>query len=119
MIPYNMTEAESLLAELIWAREPVRSGELVKLASQRLGWKKSTTYTVLRRLCRNEIFQNQAAVVTAKISREEYTGRTKDPHLPENHSVSLPAPAPAPLKQRTPGEGDIEEQAVLIEEYKE
>ena len=70
MVSYIMTEAENLLAELIWEREPLGSGELVKLASQRLGWKKSTTYTVLRKICENDIFQNKGAVVTSKISRE-------------------------------------------------
>ena len=90
MVTYIMTEAESLLAELIWEKEPVRSGELVKMAAQRFGWKKSTTYTVLRKICENDIFQNQAAVVTAKISKEEYTGRKGEQYLQENHNGSLP-----------------------------
>lgn len=73
MAAYMMTETERLLAEVIWDAEPLGSGELVKLASQRLGWKKATTYTMLRKLCKNGIFQNKGAVVTSKISKEAYT----------------------------------------------
>ena len=58
MFTYIMTEAEMLLAELIWQNEPIGSGDLVKLAAEKLDWKKSTTYTVLRKICENEIFQN-------------------------------------------------------------
>ena len=50
---------ESQFAEIIWSNEPLPSGELVKLCEQKLGWKKSTTYTVLKRLCERGIFQNE------------------------------------------------------------
>ena len=59
MVIYVMTEAEMQLAQIIWEREPLHSGELVKLAAERLNWKKSTTYTVLRKICENDIFQNK------------------------------------------------------------
>ena len=51
MVIYVMTEAENQLAQIIWDQEPVGSGQLVKLAGERLNWKKSTTYTVLRKIC--------------------------------------------------------------------
>ena len=54
MVIYVMTEAEMQLAGIIWEHEPVGSGELVQLAREKLGWKKSTTYTVLRKICKNE-----------------------------------------------------------------
>ena len=119
MVSYIMTEAENLLAELIWEREPLGSGELVKLASQRLGWKKSTTYTVLRKICENDIFQNKGAVVTSKISREEYMGSKGEQHPEENHNGSRPNFVPAFLKRKKPGKNDIEELVTLIEEYKD
>ncbi len=65
MYIYLMTEAETQLAELIWERQPLPSGELVKLAAASLNWKKSTTYTVLRKLCENGIFRNEKTVVSA------------------------------------------------------
>lgn len=119
MVTYIMTEAESLLAELIWEKEPVRSGELVKMAAQRFGWKKSTTYTVLRKICENDIFQNQAAVFTAKISKEEYTGRKGEQYLQENHNGSLPNFVAAFLKRKKVSRDDIEELVTLIEDYKD
>lgn len=60
---------DTRFAELIWQREPVSSTELVKLAAKELDWKKSTTYTVLRRLCERGIFQNQGGTVTSLISK--------------------------------------------------
>lgn len=119
MVIYNMTEAETLLAELIWEREPIGSGELVKLAAQRLGWKKSTTYTVLRKICENGIFQNKAAVVASKMSREEYINRKGEQYLEENYNGSLPNFVAAFLKRKKLTKKQIEELVVLIDEYKD
>ncbi len=119
MVTYHMTEAESLLAGLIWEHEPIGSGDLVKLAAQRLGWKKSTTYTVLRKICENGIFQNKAAVVTSKISREEYIRRKGEQYLEENYNGSLPNFVAAFLKRKKLSKKQIEELVVLIDEYKD
>ena len=59
---------ESQFAEIIWSNEPLPSGELVKLCEQKLGWKKSTTYTVLKRLCERGIFQNEKGMVSARMT---------------------------------------------------
>lgn len=59
MSEYTMGAIEMRFAEIIWEHEPVSSGELVKLCEQELNWKKSTTYTVLRRLCQKGIFTNR------------------------------------------------------------
>ena len=117
MVTYNMTEAETLLAELIWEQEPIGSGNLVKLAAQRLGWKKSTTYTVLRKICENGIFQNKAAVVTSKMSREEYINRKGEQYLEENYNGSLPNFVASFLKRKKLSKKQIEELVVLIDEY--
>lgn len=119
MIVYIMTEAESLLADLIWANEPVGSGELVKLAAQKLEWKKSTTYTVLRKICENDIFVNQDSVVTSLMSKEEYTRLKGERYLEENYNGSLPGFVAAFLKKQKLSKKEIEELAQLIEDYKE
>ena len=54
--PYTLTESEEKFSELVWDNEPVGSGELVKICDKQLGWKKSTTYTVLKKLCEIVIF---------------------------------------------------------------
>ena len=119
MVTYNMTEAETFLAELIWESEPIGSGDLVKLAAQRLGWKKSTTYTVLRKICENGIFQNKGAVVTSKMSREEYSNRKGEQYLEENYNGSLPNFVAAFMKRKKLSKKQIEELVVLIDEYKD
>ena len=86
---YIMTEAEQELAQLIWEHEPLRSGELVRLAAEHLNWKKSTTYTVLRKICENGIFQNEQSVVTSRMSQEEYARRKGERYLEENYEGSL------------------------------
>lgn len=116
---YVMTEAESQLAELIWEREPVASGELVRLADARLSWKKSTTYTVLRKICENGIFRNESAVVSSRMSKEEYARRKGELYLEENYNGSLPGFVAAFLKKKKLSRQEIEELAQMIEEYQE
>ena len=68
----KMGTVQTQFADLVWKHEPIGSGELVKLCEKERGWKKPTTYTVLRKLCERGIFQNENSVVTARITREEY-----------------------------------------------
>ncbi len=117
LVIYVMTEAEMQLAGIIWEHEPVGSGELVQLAREKLGWKKSTTYTVLRKICKNEIFRNENAIVSSRISREEYTGRKGERYVAENYNGSLPSFVAAFLKCKKLSKKDIEELAQIIEEY--
>ena len=82
---------ESRFADMIWRSEPIHSRELVKLCEKELNWKKSTTYTVLRRLCERGIFQNQDGTVTSRISREEFYARQSERFVDESFNGSLPA----------------------------
>ncbi len=70
-----LSESEMTFARLIWDNEPIRSGKLVRLCNEKLGWKKSTTYTVLRNLCDAGIFQNQDAIVSSLVTKEQYMSR--------------------------------------------
>ena len=116
---YVMTEAEMQLAQIIWEQEPVASGQLVKLAAERLGWKKSTTYTVLRKICENGIFQNEQSLVTSRMGRDEYTRQKGERYLDENYGGSLPGFVAAFLKKKKLSRAEIEELSRMIEEYKE
>ena len=82
---------ESHFADIIWSNEPISSGELVKLALQQLEWKKSTTYTVLKRLCERGIFQNINGNVTSVISKDEFYARQSEQFVDETFDGSLPA----------------------------
>ena len=91
MEPLKISEGEYRLACIVWDHEPVPSGRLVELAGERLGWKKSTTYTVLKRLCDRGIFQNQNGTVTALLSREEFQARQSEEFIADSFGGSLPA----------------------------
>ena len=71
MEKYKLFDAEYKFVSIIWDNEPVNSTELVKLCADKLGWKKSTTYTVLKKLCKRGVLQNKDATVTALVKRED------------------------------------------------
>ena len=91
MEEYRLGVVETRFAELIWAHEPLTSGELVKLCAKELEWKKSTTYTVLKKLCDRGIFQNQDGVVTSVMSQKEFQSRQSRRFVEDTFSGSLPA----------------------------
>ena len=87
---YKLGAVEARFAELIWENEPITSGELVKLCAKELEWKKSTTYTVLKKLCDRGIFQNDGGVVVSKLSRDEFSSAQSEQFVRENFNGSLP-----------------------------
>ena len=115
----KLAEGEYRFARIVWENEPLPSGKLVELSQKELGWKKSTTYTVLRKICENGIFQNKGAVVTSKMSREEYINRKGEQYLEENYNGSLPKFVAAFMKRKKLSKKQIEELVVLIDEYKD
>lgn len=82
---------EARFADLIWQNEPISSGALVRLCEGKLGWKKSTTYTVLKKLCERGIFRNERGEVTALISRDEFYALQSQRFVEESFDGSLPA----------------------------
>ena len=88
---YRLGVIESKFADIIWNNEPLGSGELVKLAQNELEWKKSTTYTVLRKLCGRGIFKNENGTVTSCISKEEFYAKQSKQYVEEEFGGSLPA----------------------------
>ena len=88
---YKLGAVETRFAELIWQHEPLTSGELVKLCEQELQWKKSTTYTVLKKLCEHGIFQNENGTVTSLLSQEGYNAVQSEKFVEDTFDGSLPA----------------------------
>ena len=91
MNTWKLGAVEARFADLIWKNAPLTSGELAKLAAEALGWKKTTAFTVLKRLCDRGIFQNDGGTVTALITREEFYARQSEEYLQESFDGSLPA----------------------------
>ena len=90
MSDYTLGAIETRFAGLIWDNEPIPSGQLVKLCEKALNWKKSTTYTVLRRLCQRGLFENKDGLVTSRLSREEFAARQSEAFVEEAFGGSLP-----------------------------
>jgi predicted transcriptional regulator len=91
MNDYQMGAIESRFADMIWENEPISSTELSKRSEELFKWKKSTTYTVLKRLCDKGIFQNMKGTVTSLISKQDYFSAQSEKFVEENFSGSLPA----------------------------
>ena len=110
---------ESRFAELIWENEPLPSGELVKLCQQELSWKKSTTYTVLKKLCQRGLFRNEGGVVSARISREEFHALQSRQFVEETFEGSLPAFLTAFTSRKKLSEEEIAQLQALIDRSRE
>ena len=91
MAEYKLGEVESIFADIIWNNEPLSSRRLAELAEARLNWKRTTTYTILKRLCDRELFQNNNGTVTSRISREEFFARQSEQFVEDTFQGSLPA----------------------------
>lgn len=118
MSDIRMGEAESRFAEIIWNNEPLSSGQLAKLAEGELNWKKTTSFTVLKRLCDRGIFQNEGGTVTSKLSREEYYARHSQQYVAETFGGSLPAFLAAFSSRKKLSNQELDALKKLIDEMK-
>ena len=117
MSDYQMGVVESRFADIIWENEPLSSTELVKRCETILDWKKSTTYTVLKRLCEKGIFQNQNGTVTSLISRQEFYSLQSERFVEETFDGSLPAFLAAFTNRKRLSSEEITELKKMISEY--
>ena len=116
MVELKLGAVESRFADIIWNNEPLSSGELVKICEKELTWKKSTTYTVLKKLCERGIFQNEKGSVTSLVSKEELNSRQSEQFVEENFKGSLPAFIAAFTKRKALSEKDLKEIRKMLEE---
>lgn len=115
----RLGEVEARFAELIWNNEPVSSGELVKLCQKELEWKKSTTYTVLRKLCDRGIFKNEDGVVTSLISKDRFNAIQSEKFVEESFDGSLPNFIAAFTSMKKLSQDDIDKIKAMIDGYGE
>ena len=119
MNEYKMTRSEARFADLIWRHEPIASGELVKLCEKELDWKKSTTYTVLKKLCDRDIFQNENTVVSSLIKKEEFYAMQSRRFVEDIFGGSLPKFLTAFIGGNSLSDRQAEELKKLIDQHKE
>lgn len=109
---------ESRFAEIIWENEPVTTNQLIKICADELEWKRTTTYTVLKKLCEKGIFKTENSVVTSVISRQEFDAMQSEQFVEENFKGSLPAFLAAFSTRRKLSDKEIDEMKDLIEQMR-
>ncbi|MBQ6451827.1 MAG: BlaI/MecI/CopY family transcriptional regulator [Solobacterium sp.] len=105
-------------ADIVWAHEPISSGDLVKVCEKELNWKKPTTYTVLRKLCEKGLLQNVNGTVTSRITREDFYAQKSRQIIEESYSGSLPAFISAFVSGRKLTAEEAEEIQKMIEAFR-
>lgn len=110
---------EARFAEMIWEHEPVTSSELVKLAAEAFTWKRTTTHTVLKRLCEKGLFQNNKGTVTCLMSRSQFYSLQSRQFVENTFDGSLPAFIAAFTKSSTLTPQEAEEIRKMIDKAEE
>ncbi len=113
----TMGAGEARFADIIWENEPISSTELAKKSAEVLGWKKSTAFTVLKRLCDKGIFTNEKGSVSSLMSREDFYGAQSERFVEEAFGGSLPAFIAAFTARRDLSEEAVAELRRIVAEY--
>lgn len=117
----NMTpkvfESEYRFCLLLWEKEPIKSTELAKVCEKQLGWKKATTYTVIKRLSERGVLKNENAVVTSLVSKEEVQQAQMDELLERTFEGSMPAFIAAFAKHQKLSQEEVQKLKDMIDSY--
>ena len=119
MEKYKLGEMEQKFADLIWENEPISSRTLTELCEKAFSWKRTTTYTMLKRLCERAIFQNESGTVTSLMSKSEFGAAQGEQFLTETFDGSLPRFLAAFTRRKKLSEKEIKEIRKLIDDHRE
>ena len=119
MIDIKLGPIEARFAEIIWTNEPVTTNQLTKLCLEQLEWKRTTTYTVLKRLCEKGLFKNEKGEVSSLVSKDEFYSLQSEKFVKETFDGSLPAFFAAFTKRKSLTAQEVKEIRRMIDEYKE
>lgn len=111
-------ESEYRFCLILWENEPIKSSELVNLCKEQLGWKPTTTYTVIKRLSERGVLKNDATVVTSLVSKEEVQASQIDEIVEKTFEGSLPAFIAAFTKHKNLTDKEIDEVQKMIDSYR-
>ncbi|MDO5409801.1 MAG: BlaI/MecI/CopY family transcriptional regulator [Lachnospiraceae bacterium] len=118
MEDYTLGAIEGRFADIIWEHAPLTTGELIQLAEQELGWKRTTTYTVLKKLNKRGIFENKNGTVITLISKSDFYARQSEYYIEHSFHGSLPGFLTAFTSRRKLSEKEIEKLQQIIDENK-
>ena len=118
MADYKLGEIESIFADIIWNNEPMTTRRLTEMAEELLSWKRTTTYTVLKRLCDRGIFRSEGGIVTSLVSREDFFAAQSQAFVESTFQGSLPAFLAAFGRRKRLSDSEIDEIQKLIDEMR-
>lgn len=111
-------ESEYRFCLILWEHEPIRSKELVRLCEAQLGWKSTTTYTVIKRLAQRGVLKNENSVVTALVSKDEVQAAELENFVERTFEGSLPAFVAAFTKHKHISDKEIDAVQAMIDRYR-
>ena len=114
----ELAAVQERFADIVWANEPVASGDLVKICERELNWKKPTTYTVLRKLCEKGLLRNADGVVTSLMSRDDFYSKKSEQIIDDSYNGSLPAFIAAFTSHKKLSKKEVDEIQKMIDGFK-
>ena len=111
-------ESEYRFCLILWEHEPIKSKELVQLCQEQLGWKATTTYTVIKRLSERGVVQNENTVVTSLVSKDQVQQSEIDELVEKTFEGSLPAFLAAFTRRRQLSDREIDAMQAMIDAYR-
>ena len=118
MKDYELGAIQERFADIVWAHEPIASGELAKICEKELNWKRPTTYTVLRKLCEKGLLQNSNGTVTSLVSRKEFYSAKSEQIIEDSYKGSLPAFIAAFISKKHISAEEADEIQKMIDAFK-
>lgn len=115
MEEYSLGTIEGRFADIIWEKEPISMNELIKICDKEFGWKRTTTYTVLKRLSQKGIFQNENGTVTSLLSKQDFYAGQSEQYVESSFGGSLPEFLTAFTRRKKLSKADIEDLKKIIE----
>ena len=112
-------ESEYRFCLILWENEPIKSTELAKLCEAKLGWKKATTYTVIKRLTERGVIKSENAVITSLVTKEEVQAAEVDEVVERTFEGNVPQFLAAFTRGRKLSKSEIDEIQKMIDEFKE
>lgn len=114
---WKLGVVETHFADLVWARAPLSTRELVAICRRELNWQRTTTYTVLKKLCEKGLFQMQEGTVTVLIGKDEFNAMQSEKFVEETFEGSLPAFIAAFASRKKPSEEELAQIRRMIEAF--
>ena len=114
----ELAAVQERFADIVWANEPISSGDLVRVCERELNWKKPTTYTVLRKLCEKGLLKNEGGVVSSLMSREEFYSKKSEQIIDDSYNGSLPAFIAAFTSHKKLSKKEVDEIQRMIDGFK-